>query len=620
VALALALLTRGWLRWSLGRAAALVLSVGVLSALTLLGLLGLGVRILSGSDLTIQALQFVVGSGQHFLHAAVGRYRLWLGLVTLCALTLALGFALWLYPARRSPAQRLPRRLLGVAFGVAALLAVGFTERERSPFLRGMFRGAPLLALVSSVDGPAAVAKQRPPSGVVPAGSADQAGSLVSSGPLRSTDAAWRRAAAVPRASRPNVLLVVIDSLSPRQLGRVVDGQSVTPEIDRLAREALRMTRVWAASTHSNYAQMALLSGLLPYRSTGLDQYERLDYPRFLFHDLLHGLGSDTATISSQDETWQGMLRFETTSTPTFFRHALDHAGPTIDIGTERIVPDAVTTDLVLDWLTRQRSKPWALYVNFQATHFPYALPEQAERPFGRGIPNPSTFTYFRYPAEDRPAVLRRYRNTLAYVDHQIGRLRRYLEHTDELDDTLWIITADHGELFGEHELVTHGRTLYDAEARVPLLLRWPGRLEPGDDPEPISHIDLMPTVAELLGVSAHPSYQGRSFLPRALDSDPSRAIFMTIQGIQVADGLVCWPWKLVVERGTGQSHLYELARDPDERVDLLEERPGTAVRLAEVLGAQLRAQLDYHGSDAAWRSSRFAPRLASCPTLGDRP
>jgi arylsulfatase A-like enzyme len=619
LALVLALVTRSWLRWSVGRAAALVLSVAVLTGLAALGMVSIAVRILSGSALTLQALQFVVGSGQQFLHAALSQYPRWLGLVSLSALLLGLGLARWLYPALRGRARRLSRRLLLAALGVGALLGVGLAKRDHSPFLRGMFRGAPLLALVSSVDGPAAAAdRPAPGAGVASASPTEREDPLVSSGPPRSTDAAWQRVAAVvrQRSSRPNVLLVMIDSLGPAHLGRVVDGRPVTPELDQLARESRRMTRAWTTSTHSNYAQMAVLSALLPYRSTGLDQYERLDYPRFLFHDLLHALGYDTATISSQDETWQGMLRFQDTGTPTYFRHALDHPGPHIDIGTEKVVPDALTTDLVLSWLTEPRAGPWALYVNFQATHFPYALPEQADRPFGRAEPSPSSYSYFGYPAEDRPAVLRRYQNALSYVDQQIGRLRRYLDETGELDDTLWLVTADHGELFGEHELVTHGRTLYDAEARVPLLLRWPGHLEPGDDAAPVSHIDLMPTVAELLDVPPHPSYQGRSFVPRVLDTEPTRAIFFTIQGIRVADGLLCWPWKLVVDRGTGQSHLYQLARDPEERVDLLEEHPSIAVRLAEVLGAQLRAQLDYHGSDPVWRSSRFSPRLAACPTL----
>ena len=620
VALALALMTQGWLRSAVGRAAALGLSVCVLTGLALVGIVGVAVRILSGSDLTIQAVQFVVGSSQHFVHVAFTRYRLWIAVVSLCTLAMGFGFALWLYPARRAPARRVPRKLLLVGVGVGCLLAVGFAKRDRSPFLRGMFGGAPVLALVSSVDGPAGPGA-RPAPGVFAAGLADREGALVSSGPSRSTDAAWRRAvAAGGHGSRPNVLLVMIESFTPAHLGRVLDGRRVTPELDRLASESLRMTRHWTTATHSNYAQMAVLSSLLPYRRKGLDQYERLDYPRVLFHDFLNALGYDTATISSQDETWQGMLRFETTGTPTYLRHALDYTGSHLDIGTENTVPDDRTVDLVLSWLTLPRSKPWALYTNFQATHFPYPLPDAADRPFGRAEINPSSWNYFGYPPELRPAVLRRYYNALSYVDEQIGRLRRYLEDTGELDDTLWIFTADHGELFGEHELVTHGRSLYDAEARVPLLLRWPGHVEPGDDPEPVSHIDLMPTVAELLGVPPHPSFQGRSFLPRALDTDPPRAIFLTIQGIRVADGLVCWPWKLIVERGTGQSHLFDLAHDPDERTDLLDEHPGVAVRLAEVLGAQLRAQLDYHGPDDVWRASRFAPRLASCPSVGDHP
>jgi hypothetical protein len=84
---------------------------------------------------------------------------------------------------------------------------------------------------------------------------------------------------------------------------------------------------------------MAILSSLFPRRGTMLDQYGRLDYPRFLSHDLFHQLGYRTATISSQDETWQGMRRFEDTGTPTLFVHAPDYTGQHIDTGTERSCP-----------------------------------------------------------------------------------------------------------------------------------------------------------------------------------------------------------------------------------------------------------------------------------------
>ncbi|MBW2523605.1 MAG: sulfatase, partial [Deltaproteobacteria bacterium] len=588
-----------------------------LSALAVLAALALAVRVVSGGFLTLGALQFSLGSGEHFLRAASGEYSGWSMVFVVVGLGLVAALVAALRGAATEAAWRRPwswRAMLASAL-CAALVIVTYGRRGESPFSRGMFRSAPLLALVSSADGGTAVAerflRERPLIKGLPR---DQG--LVRAGPPMAAERAWRSAASRRSHDGPNVILVMLESVSARHVGYAGRPRAVTPEIDRLAREGLRFRRVWTTATHSNYAQPAVLSSLLPYRRTALDLYHRLDYPRVLFHDLLHELGYDTAMISSQDETWQGMARFHETGTPTFRRHALDHDGPYIDTGAERIVPDELTTDLVLTWLTEPRDRPWGLYVNFQTTHFPYTIPEHADRPFQPSQPDRSRYTYVGYPATERPVVRNRFDNALSYVDEQIGRIRRYLEDTGEFADTLWIITADHGELFGQHGMVTHGRTLFDAEARVPLVIHWPKGVEAAERHDPVSLLDVMPTMAELLGVPPHPSFQGRSLVDQGPRRGAPRAIFMTIQGWSHADGVVCWPWKLIADRTNGRILLYHLERDPEEVDNLVDDHPSVAARLGQVLDGQLRAQLDYYDSDAEMRRGRFAPRLASCPEL----
>ena len=183
--------------------------------------------------------------------------------------------------------------------------------------------------------------------------------------------------------------------------------------------------------------------------------------------------------------------------------------------------------------------------------------------------------------------------------------------------NSLWIVTSDHGELFFEKGLVTHGRTLYEAEARVPLLLHWPDGIEPEERTEPVSHLDIMPTVLQLLGLPAHPAFQGRSFaLANAArgEEDP-KAVFMNIQGLRFADAIVCWPYKLILDR-TGETQLlFDLARDPAESSNIIEQRPEITTRLADSLKRQLLAQLDYHSENAVdLRRRRYQPRLLRCP------
>jgi arylsulfatase A-like enzyme len=590
-----------------------LLSASVLATLTIVQLTGVVLRVLSGSFLTMGAVMFALGSSEHFLRAATGDYATWF--MAAAAVWLGLVVVLARYLARA--ASRSARRPAGPISGFAVLLLALLTlvvMRGHSRFLRSVFVSGPLLALVSSLDedfslGPTAT---RPDALAAP---------LAPPGPALERGAEWLSRARQHRGQRPNVLLLMLESVSPSRLGYAGHARK-TPAIDRLAYGGWRMTRAWTTATHSNYAQMAVLSSLFPRRGQGLDVYRRLDYPRVLFHDVFHALGYDTATISSQDEDWQGMRRFQQTETPNYFWYSADHRGPLVDTGTEKIVPDDMTTDVLLDWLSRRKEQPWALYVNFQGTHFPYTISDEARRPYKPDLPTWSTFTYLRYPESERQIVVNRFHNALAHVDDQVGRIYRYLQDVGELDDTLWIVTSDHGELFFDKGLVTHGRTLYEAEARVPLLLHWPAGLQPEERNEPVSHLDILPTTLELLGLPPHPAFQGRSFVQRGAPlatsaGDAQPAIFLNIQGLRFADAIVCWPYKLILERTSEKQYLFDLARDPIEATNLLTRLPETAARLADTLNRQLRAQLDYHEAQAdELRRQRYQPRLRACPRL----
>jgi arylsulfatase A-like enzyme len=607
--LLLALATRPLLGWRLGRVAALGLSAALLATLAFIAVAGTAMRIMSGSYVTVGGVMFSFGSREHFIHAAVQGY---VGVTALCLAVLVgsgLLFA-WLLSSSARPSGGPWLGHLGLAAALSLLVGGVYARRADSRFTRGMFVSAPLLALVSSLDN--AFELTRASVGGLAFGE-----SLAPPGPDLAEGPRWLARIKAARGPRPNVLLVMLESVAPDHLGLLGYHRATSPEIDRLGRESLWMRRAWATATHSNYAQMAVLSSLFPRRVHGLDQYTRIDYPRLLFHDVFHALGYATATISSQDETWQGMRRFQSTGTPTFFWYSGNCTEPLLDSGVEKVAPDGAALDVVLDWLSHRAHRPWALYLNLQGTHFPYTLPAGATHPWLPDEPDGSTYTYLSYPESERAVVVNRFDNALRYVDEQLGRLRRYLAEAGELDDTFMVITADHGELFFDKGLVTHGRSLYEVEARVPLWLRWPGHIPAEQRDEPVSHLDVMPTVLDYLDLPPHPSWQGRSFRTPAPEAVGKHAIFMNIQGLRFADALVCWPYKLMIDRTGNKPYLFDLASDPDEEHNLVEARPTIAALLNDTLNKQLIAQLDYHrAQDLAVRQERFQPRLRACPSL----
>lgn len=593
-----------------GRIVAIALSSVVLGALAITVTAGVALRIISGSFLTIGAVMFSLNSSDHFLHGFSGGYAGWFGITFATAIALGAGVAVALRGARLERCW--PSRRHGWALGaLGALVVTVYSYRGDTRFTKGMFVSEPLLALVSSLDQSFDITRttRRPTAIGEP---------LAPPGPPLSAAAEWQaQIGAAAKTSRPNVVLVMLESVAPRHMSLEGYRRETTPTIDAIARRGLYMRRAWTTATHSNYAQMAVLSSLFPRRVHGLDQYLRLDYPRFLYHDLFHTLGYETATISSQDENWQGMRRFQDTGTPTKFWHSDDFTGEHLDSGVERIVPDDATTDHVLAWLdARSANKPWSLYVNMQGPHFPYSISEKAKRHWTPDMPTWSTFGYLGYPEGEKDVVINRYDNAIRHVDDQIARIHDKLEALGQLDNTLWILTSDHGEMFFERGLVTHGKTLNEVEARVPIILSWPGHIQPAQRDEPVSHLDIMPTVLDVLGLPPHPSWQGRSFLEPDPASVGERAIFLNIQGLRFADAVICWPYKLIIERTGKTAYLYELAKDPDEQQNLYEVETEIAARLSDTLNQQLLAQLDYHAEDGKQREERFQPRLRPCPPL----
>lgn len=590
---------------------ALAIAASVLWLVIVTHLIAEAVYATALSPFTVGAFEFVASSASQVLRVVVEGY--WGTLVTFglgTALLVALT-ALILRRAAFEPMASGRHLAAGVVVGLGVLFAINeLVARDRGAWA-GVWASTPELAFVESVH---VEAKER-----------DALQSERARGPEPGREIIagrlWTTTAHSPRSDerRPNVLLIMLESVGKNHVGyagyrRPGSEHSVTPNIDRLAADSLRMRRAWTTATHSNYAQMAILSSLFPRRGAGLDTYKRLDYPRVLLHDFLHALSYQTATISSQDETWQGMLRFESTGTPTLFFHSRDHQGPLVATGTEKIVPDHLTAQRVRRFIQGRQNEPWGAYVNFQMTHFPYKLPPGVHGRFSPAVPDPKKFRYLSYPESDLDEVLNKYDNALAYVDEQVGVLVEALRETDQLDNTVIVLTSDHGELFHQHGMVTHGRSLYDAEARVPLLIHWPGVVEARSSDAPVSHLDILPTLAELLRVAPHPSFQGESFAQPDLIDPKRKAIFMNIQGMRTAEGIVCWPYKLIKSRQHRRPELYNLEKDPREEEDLFHDGSHEAEHLLRLIRAQMKAQLDYHHpSNQAQRDERYAPRMLTC-------
>ena len=192
---------------------------------------------------------------------------------------------------------------------------------------------------------------------------------------------------------------------------------------------------------------------------------------------------------------------------------------------------------------------------------------------------------------EQRAAYVARYDAEIRYMDRHLGRLLAALRSLERYDASLIIVTSDHGETFGEHGLMEHGRWLYEEVLRVPLIVHFPGGKGAGTSVDaPVSLVDLLPLIAAEVGLELPDEVEGVPVGERELVLAESfrDALAIRAWGERFDRDLVAavrWPWKLILS-DTGEAELYQLDRDLGE----LRNRAGEEEEGAELGRALARA------------------------------
>jgi arylsulfatase A-like enzyme len=246
---------------------------------------------------------------------------------------------------------------------------------------------------------------------------------------------------------------------------------------------------------------------------------------------------------------------------------------------------------VALAWLGDRPGGPFFLFLNYMDTHEPFMPPpEWLDR-----FPGRRTFLVDPVPAilrgrrELRPEEALHYGalydGAVAYVDEQIHRLLSQLAQAGRLDDTLVIVTSDHGEFLGEHGLLLHGIGPYDPVHRVPLLIRYPRASSRGIEDAWVGLVDIVPTILSVVGRPATDLDGGtlpRVSHPALIQNAPNAAV----EGLAQAQargytGLYEGSWKLV-DFHDGSRLLFNLDRDPGETRDLsaVEAQRATAMQM----------------------------------------
>jgi arylsulfatase A-like enzyme len=432
--------------------------------------------------------------------------------------------------------------------------------------------------------------------------------------------------------TRPNILLIVLDTVRADSLSSYGYPRATTPRLDAFAAGAVRHTQATTVSPWSVPAHASLFTGLLPGQH-GAGRGVRVDGTlvrpapldeRFVtLAEALAAEGYATAAISANllvaghMNLTQGFRHVDVRRSP----RSLPPAAAPLLLRGQGMAPRWLVADRVQEWFPsafrsageiadagiawlgrpRPEGQPYFAFLNFMDAHTPFVAregfhdrwPGRSERlpSFGLDTAGAIASGARAITPEEADHLRALYDAGLSYLDHEVGRLLEFVDALPDAERTLVIVTADHGEALGEHGRIGHDCVLLPSVMRVPLLVRHPrarGVAQPAVDGRPIQIVDLMPLVLEAAGAEP-PASPARP--PGAMVAEvdcfcaPEHPRFhgATSSAI-VAEGLA---W--VAEEGR-PPRLFELAAGPGTGPDLAGTRAAEAARLAALLAQWRRA------------------------------
>jgi hypothetical protein len=399
--------------------------------------------------------------------------------------------------------------------------------------------------------------------------------------------------------SLPNVIVVLVESLRRDVLFSQTDAVATMPQLESLAQEGAFFSRHYSSSSHSSYSDISVISGIYPLWGNRIHIYPKQapDYPRPRIYDVLTAIGMDAAIFSSQNENWGGMLDYLQSDALDIVYHAGELTSGEDLLG--RSLPlnggkgfDRDTIEVALNWM-HSREVPFFAYLNLQGSHYPYYFPDSEIRPFGEEFDG-ADLNFLNLPPEVIPIVRPRYRDSLYYIDQQLGHLVSELKKTGRWNNTLIIVTGDTGQAFGEHGFTGHARDLYDEVVRTPLILAG-GALKYSGNYELLSqHVDIAPTILGLLDLPAYSGFQGFNlFGPNARTWAPLVCQSPALKQV----GMVTKKWKLMLDWNTGNYRLYDVEQNPEENILIEASQTDCFESLQEMLNTWVFYQLEYYAS-----------------------
>ena len=419
-------------------------------------------------------------------------------------------------------------------------------------------------------------------------------------------------------ATPPNVVMLISDDQTWTDFGFMGHPHIRTPNLDRLASQGLMFQRGYVTASLCRPSLATMITGLYPHQSRIVNNYPMgtpmLDHRPYLYArtgeywkkhlEMVH-LIDQVSTLPAILGEWG----YKSLQTGKWWEGHFGRGGFTsgMTLGTPSQV---ATTTVAWNWRGGDRGIAIGRDVGLQPIYD--FIEDSGDRPFfvwyAPAIPHrphePPQRLLDKYLDKTRSIHIARYWAMCEWFDETCGELLDYLDERGLADNTLVVFVTDNGYIQqAESEAVDYERSkssVYDGGIRTPIILRWPGRIQPGQIETPVSSVDLVPTILHAAGREPRAEMQGLNLLDRAAVKD-RKAIFGAVYTQSAADltrpatsvkarWAVEGDWKLIVpgvayvESLDRDVELYNLKADPLETHDLAADRPGLVKRLGAAL------------------------------------
>ena len=408
----------------------------------------------------------------------------------------------------------------------------------------------------------------------------------------------------------PNILLIVMDTVRADHLSLQGYERETDPTLKRIASEGVMFENAYAASSWTLTSHASLFTGRWPYEHKA-DGGRYLDETYPTIAEALTERGYRTGAFNGNFETvtshWgfaRGFLHFEdyyqtlpqlavSSVYGRFMEYYVFHKVFNMEFSIDRRWGPSVNQS-ALDWIDQDDDTPFFAFVNYYDAHAPYISPERAKF---SNLPNPGGLVntdwttadiYNSKTPEQAQGEIDAYDGGIYYTDQQIDVLLKELESRGKLDNTIVVITSDHGELFGEHGLWEHHNSLYKPVIYVPLIVWYPKSAPQNMRIDtPVSNTFIPAMLLDMLGEPEQTAFRGPPL--SQLWADPAAAAdfpdpiaemaesswvnphHLSIRGDMVT--VLSPEWQFIAHEFNG-IELYNLNDDPDQENNLAGENP----------------------------------------------